>query len=81
MATVLKTFRCKVTDRLFEAGEEYEGKREAELVELGYVGLSDDVEKWPKAVGSGKYELSNGQVIKGKAAAEEAQADLDSLDE
>ncbi|TCN00856.1 hypothetical protein EV294_101306 [Paenibacillus sp. BK033] len=81
MPTVLKTFRCKVTKHLFEAGEEYEGKREAELAALGYIGAEAVVEQWPKHVGGGKYELSNGEVVKGKAAAEEAQADLDSLDD
>ena len=34
---------------------------------------------WPKHVGGGHYELSNGDKVKGKEAAAAAQAELDAL--
>lgn len=37
MSKVLKDFMCKVTNVIYRAGEEYEGKRQKELQELGYV--------------------------------------------
>ena len=37
MARVLKTFRCKVTKRVYQAGSEYDGDRVAELQALGFV--------------------------------------------
>lgn len=37
MPKVLKDFRCKVTKRVYRAGETYDGNRAEELARLGYV--------------------------------------------
>lgn len=41
MAKVLKDFRCKVTKRIYRAGDEYDGNRTEELVRLGYVAADE----------------------------------------
>ncbi|MED4783447.1 hypothetical protein [Brevibacillus choshinensis] len=86
MSTVLKDFICKVTRRLWHTGEEYEGNRLEELQQLGYVDAADSKDTddrespvWPKHIGGGRYELSNGEKIKGKDVAIAAQAELDEL--
>ncbi|CAM3744069.1 hypothetical protein COLU111180_06255 [Cohnella lubricantis] len=85
MAVVLKDFKCKVTKKLFRSGDAYEGDRAEELAALGYVaeggGNSDLVDTWPKHIGGGEYELSNGEKVKGKKAALAAQAEIDEADD
>lgn len=41
MSIVLKDFQCKTTKKIYRAGEAYDGKREKELKQLGYVGDED----------------------------------------
>ena len=66
MNTVLKDFVCKDTKKLFKAGTTYKGDRLEELQELGYVGEEDEAApEWPKHVGGGNFELSNGEKVKG----------------
>ncbi|ABJ09620.1 hypothetical protein [Bacillus phage 1] len=82
MAKVLKDFKCKVTKRIYHAGDEYDGDRLEELQKLGYVAASKnpsegDHTEWPKHVGGGVYELSNGDKVKGKEVALAAQAEID----
>ena len=79
MAKVLKDFKCKVTKQVFRKGDSYEGDRAEELQELGYV-EAEEV-SWPKHLGGGNYELSNGEKIKGKDAALAAQAEIDASEE
>ncbi len=42
MAKVLKDFRCKVTKRVYRAGDEYDGDRTEELQALGYVEVGEN---------------------------------------
>jgi hypothetical protein len=83
VAHVIKAFKDKHTGERFKPGMEYEGKNErlAELAGLGYV-LYDgnsklEAPKWPKHVGGGTFELSNGDKVKGKDEASAAQTALD----
>lgn len=85
MATVTKDFKCKVTKKIYRAGQPYEGDRLEELQRLGFVEVSEEKDgddqsdnstEWPRHVGGGFYELSNGDRVKGKEAAHEAQAEL-----
>lgn len=76
MAKVLKAFKCKVTKRVYEAGEQYDEDRLEELQELGYVESEDDG-NWPKHTGGGYFELSNGEKVRGQDAAIAAQAEID----
>lgn len=86
MAKVISGFKCSNTKKLYFVGDEYEGDRLEELQDLGYVeadevavGKTDNKSvEWPKHIGFGKYELSNGDTVKGKDAAIAAQAALDS---
>ncbi|MBO8164696.1 MAG: hypothetical protein H0Z34_13425 [Brevibacillus sp.] len=48
MAKVLKDFRCKVTKRLFRAGDQYDGDRLEELQALGYVAAEEAGDQAPK---------------------------------
>jgi len=41
VAKVLKDFRCKVTKRVYRAGDEYDGNRTEELQNLGYVSVEE----------------------------------------
>ncbi|MDQ0340265.1 hypothetical protein J2S00_003070 [Caldalkalibacillus uzonensis] len=77
MNKVLKTFRCKVTKKIYRAGSVYDGERAEELQALGFVEVHEPEPEWPKHIGGGKYELSNGETVKGKQAAFTAQAELD----
>lgn len=74
-----KDFKCRITQRIFRKGQLYEGDREAELDELGYLEKDedDDSDIWPKHRGAGVFELSDGTKVKGKEAAHEAQAAID----
>ncbi|MBO9600019.1 MAG: hypothetical protein J7559_19645 [Cohnella sp.] len=86
MVKVIKEFRDKETKRLYAVGEAYEGDRAEHLGQLGYVAEDDEIgndngEKWPKHIGGGNYELSNGEKIKGKEAALAAQAEIDEADD
>lgn len=38
---VLKDFRCKITKRVYHAGDEYDGNRAEELQKLGYVAADE----------------------------------------
>lgn len=48
MAKVLKDFRCKVTKRVYRAGEIYGGDRAEELQNLGYVEIEEGESKTKK---------------------------------
>lgn len=80
MPKVLKDFKCKLTKQVYRAGDIYDGERTEELSELGYV-AEDDSFIWPKHVGGGRYELSNGEKVRGKDAAVAAQAEIDASNE
>lgn len=60
----------------FEASEE----RVIELQDLGYIGVNeepaDNDEEFPRHTGGGHYELSNGEKVKGKEEAIEAEEAL-----
>lgn len=84
MGTAIKDFQCKVSKKIYRAGDTYDGDRQEELQELGYVSkeetedpAKDNTPEWPKHVGFGRYELSNGDKIKGTDAAIAAQAEID----
>ncbi|WP_419877732.1 hypothetical protein [Brevibacillus centrosporus] len=82
MSTVSKDFVCKVTGQLYEAGDQYDGERTKELQRLGYVESEEfNGSEWPKHIGGGNFELSNGDKVKGKDAAIAAQAEIDESDE
>lgn len=48
MSKVLKDFKCKVTKRVYRAGDQYDGDRVEELLKLGYVAADEDVEPNPE---------------------------------
>ncbi|ETT46277.1 hypothetical protein BSK66_25535 [Paenibacillus odorifer] len=60
----------------FEADEEREEVLRAANVIGKEAKTAADSEEWPKHVGGGTFELSNGERIKGKEAAEEAEEKL-----
>lgn len=80
---VINDFRCRMTGHVYRTGDVYSGKRGEELKGLGYLkpdegSPADEKEtEWPKHLGFGKYELSNGELVKGKEDALKAQALLD----
>jgi ADP-ribose pyrophosphatase YjhB (NUDIX family) len=76
MALVLKDFKCKATKKVYRAGDEYTGERLEELQNIGYVEGSDE-DQWPKHIGGCYYALSNGEKVKGKDTALEAQSLID----
>jgi len=45
MSKVLKDFKCKVTKRVYRAGDEYDGDRTEELQSLGYVAVEEGGDK------------------------------------
>lgn len=86
---VSKDFRDKLTKDFHPVGSEYvsdDTERVEELKELGYLNVKeDDFEgssdnQWPKHLGGGNYELSNGEKVKKKADALKAQEELDQAD-
>jgi hypothetical protein len=76
MAKVLKPFKCKVTKKIFRKGATYSGERAEELEELGYVEIDEEDKAWPKHIGKGVYQLSNGEKVKGKTNAITAQEEI-----
>lgn len=81
MSVVLKSFKCKVTKNVYREGTIYAGERLEELQELGYVEREEAPPEWPKHIGGGNYELSNGEKVKGKDAAIAAQSEIDASEE
>lgn len=79
---VISDFYDADTGDLIKAGSTFEADvdREELLRSAGVIGKEDKStpvhDEWPKHVGGGTYELSNGERVKGKAAAEEAEAKL-----
>lgn len=60
----------------FEADEEREEVLRAANVIGKEAKTASDSEEWPKHVGGGTFELSNGERVKGKEVAEEAEEKL-----
>lgn len=80
MPKVIGGFKCPYTKRIYHVGDEYDGKYLKEMQEKGYVEkttLNNEKPEWPKHIGAGVYELSNGEKVKGKEAAIIAQAEID----
>jgi hypothetical protein len=79
---VLKAFRDKDSKKHFSVGSLYSaGEERIEfLQEKGFVGeeVSGNANKheYPKHVGGGHYELSNGEKVKGKDEAAAAEKEL-----
>lgn len=62
---------------IFEAiDDEHEARLRAACV-IGKEVTDEPSDEWPKHVGGGNYELSNGDRVKGKDEAAEKQAELD----
>ena len=79
---VLKNFKDKQDNkREYQLNDWYprfnfevDNDRVEELYKLGYIGKQDEeVEQYPKHVGGGWYELSNGERVQGKEEAIEAE--------
>lgn len=71
-------------DREFKPGETFDLSAE-KIEKLNNAGLGvllepDGGRVWPKHLGGGNYELSDGEKVKGKEAAHEAQALLDNAE-
>jgi len=66
MSKVLKDFKCKVTKRVYRAGDQYDGDRVEELARLGYVmddktgGEEGKPAKKPDGKGEGKGKRKDG---------------------
>jgi hypothetical protein len=82
---VLKTFRDKESMNIIAAGTEFEiedAKRSDELIGLGYLeGEVSDESNLPEHLGGGYYQLSNGEKVRGKEEAIQAQIELDKSDD
>ena len=74
--------RCFVGfDREFNPGQTVDLPA-ATIAKLNSAGLGTILEiepEWPKHLGGGHYELSNGEKVKGKDDAVAAQAEIDAL--
>jgi len=81
MAKVISGFKCRYTDKIYHVGDEYDGEHLEEMQKKGYVekevSVIEEKPEWPKHVGGGVYQLSNGDKVKGKDAAIAAQAEID----
>lgn len=68
--------RYQLNDWYPRFGLEANTKRVDELVGLGYIHKEDEeVEQFPKHVGGGWYELSNGERVQGKDEAIKEEGD------
>lgn len=90
IADVIQEFQCKLTGQYFRVGSQYVGDEDRVnfLTEAGYTEGATEVVpfaspenesdggSFPKHVGGGHFELSNGEKVKGKEAAEEAEKKL-----
>ncbi len=80
MGKVIKKFRDKLTKKTYQKGDSYSHDSEdriAFLVEKGFLERSQHpLENEVTHVGGGWYELSNGEKVKGKEAAEKAAKEL-----
>jgi len=68
-------------DREFKPGETVDLPLD-KIEQLNSAGLGtilevDEVDEWPKQVGGGYYELSNGEKVRGKDVAIAAQAEIE----
>lgn len=75
-ATVIRAFIDKETKKPYNAGSVYESdniERIKELQEKGYLLNKEYNIQYPLHLGGGWYELSNGEKIKGKKEAIQAQ--------
>lgn len=80
MAKVISGFKCPYTKKVYHFGDEYDGNYLEEMQKKGYVEKSvvtEEKPEWPKHIGGGVYQLSNGDKVKGKEAAIAAQVDID----
>ncbi|MBW4083525.1 hypothetical protein [Paenibacillus sp. S150] len=79
---VTSDFYDAETGDLIKSGSTFEAdaERKEVLRAAGVIGKEDKSasaqDKWPKHVGGGVYELSNGERVKGKEDAEEAEGKL-----
>lgn len=83
MAKVIGGFKCRYTGKIYHVGDEYDGEYLEEMQSKGYVEKisTEKNPEWPKHIGGGLYELSNGDKVKGKNAAIAAQAEIDNTGE
>jgi hypothetical protein len=80
---VIKNFHDKHDKELYKKGDLYEhesAERVAFLVDKGFLDEKEEQQKdeseFPKHVGGGHYELSNGKKVKGKDEAAAAEKEL-----
>jgi len=77
---VIKSFIDKETGKGYNAGSTYESddsERVAFLIDAGFLkGSQKDDFEFPKHIGGGYYELSNGEKVKGKDEAIAAEEEL-----
>jgi hypothetical protein len=80
---VIKRFQDKESNEIHNVGDLYEhesAQRVAFLVEKGFLEAQEvqqkDASEFPKHVGGGHYELSNGEKVKGKEEAAAAEKEL-----
>lgn len=69
--------RYQLNDWYPRFGLKANNKRVEELIRLGYIHKEDEEDKqdFPKHVGGGWYELSNGEKVQGKEEAEKLEGD------
>lgn len=84
-AKVLKSFLDKPNNVIQAEGKiiDLTEERFKEIMSInnGLIESVEDSPDFPKHIGGGYYELSNGDKMKGKEAAIDAQADIDASNE
>lgn len=76
---VKSSFQDKFTNEVYRPGDLYEhedAERVAFLIERGFLFRKGSEAKFPKHIGGGWYELSNGEKVQGKDEAATAEEDL-----
>ncbi|WP_397376367.1 hypothetical protein [Paenibacillus vietnamensis] len=78
---MLKSFYDPVNSQVYKRGSEYECSDSKHIHKLAASGLIETPvivinDEFPKHVGGGTFELSNGEKVRGKEAAEEAEKEL-----
>ncbi|WP_085521412.1 hypothetical protein [Tuberibacillus sp. Marseille-P3662] len=79
MPEVTRRFRDKNTMDIYNVGDTFKSddyKRVAFLVDRGFLEGSKQTTQYPKHVGGGWYELSDGEKVQGKDEAQEAEKAL-----
>ncbi|MFJ7831795.1 hypothetical protein ACIQXU_16415 [Peribacillus sp. NPDC097284] len=73
---VKNKFRDKDTEKVFNQGDLYtheDAERVTFLVEQGFIDKEEVESEFPKHMGGGWYELSNGEKVQGKEEASVAE--------